>query len=238
MTGPQALIESYVTPETLDAETERWLAEIAPYRWQETPPLRAEATALLVVDMNNIFVEGGPLSTPGARAVRPRIAELVAAFRNAERPVLWAIQGHHSVAHDRGEHLSAWWPSPILEGTPDVELPVALTARPDEKVIMKRRYSAFYATDLELTLRCLHVSQLVICGVLTNVCPFSTAFDAFFRDFDVYYPADGTAAFNRELHVGALRTIAGWCGSVVHVREIAAWLEGKDSPPRHKDTKS
>lgn len=225
MAGPQDIFETYVTAETLDRETDGWLAEIAPYQWRGVKPMEVGATALLVVDMNQTFVEGGPLSTPGARAVLPRIAELVGAFRAAERPVLWAIQGHHSVASDRGEHLSAWWPTPILEGTPDVALPAALAARPDEKIIMKRRYSAFYQTDLELTLRCLHISQLVICGVLTNVCPFTTAFDAFFRDLDVYYPADGTAAGNRELHVGALRSIAGWCGYVVRTREIMDWLK-------------
>ena len=110
--------------------------------------------------------------------------------------------------------------------TVQLALPVELAARPDEKIIMKRRNSAFYQTDLELTLRCLGIRQLVICGVLTNVCPFSTAFDAFFRDLDVYYPADGTAAFNRELHVGALRTIAGWCGYVVRARDICRWVLG------------
>ncbi|MHB9131330.1 MAG: isochorismatase family protein [Armatimonadota bacterium] len=224
MPGPTELIEIYVTAETLDTETDGWMEEIAPYQWRGTKPFDVASSALLVVDMNNIFVESGPLSTPNARAIVPRIAGMVDAFRAAERPVLWSIQGHHSVAHDRGEHLSSWWPTPILEGTSDVALPAALTPRPDEKVIMKRRYSAFYQTDLELTLRCLQVKQLVICGVLTNVCPLTSAFDAFFRDFDVYYPADGTAAFNRELHVGALRSIAGWCGYVVRASEICNWL--------------
>ena len=146
------------------------------------------------------------------------------AFRKVSRPVLWIVQGHHSVPHDRGERLAAWWPLPILEGTEDVEMAEGLEVEQDEKVIVKRRYSGFYQTDLELTLRNLGVSQLVICGVLTTVCPYSTAFDAFFRDFCVYYPADCTASLNRELHVSALKNIATWCGYVVEAKDIRAQL--------------
>ncbi len=225
MPGPQDFAESYVTAETLDAELAAWMEELRPYTWRETEPLCRAAAALLVVDMNRPFVEEGrPLASPNARAVLPRIAELVAAFRAAKRPVLWIVQGHHSVEHDRGARLAAWWPEPLFEGTGDVEMAAGLEPAGGEKVIVKRRYSGFYATDLELTLRSLGVEQLVISGVLTNVCPFSTAVDAFSRDFCVYYPPDATAALTREMHVAALRTVAGWCGYLTPARELVAEL--------------
>jgi len=220
MPGPQDLAETYVTAETLDAELEGWLNELKPYQWREVEPFRKEAAALLVVDMTKPFVERGPLASPNARAIVARIASLVESFRSALRPVLWIVQGHHSVQHDRGKRLSSWWPVPLLEGTDDVEMTSGLDVMPDEKVIVKRRYSGFYQTDLECTLRCLGVEQLVICGVITNVCPFATAFDAFFRDFCVYFPADCAASLNRDLHLAALRSIAGWCGYVVRTRDI------------------
>jgi len=220
MPGPQDFAETYVTPETLDAELEGWLNELEPYQWREVEPFRKEAAALLVVDMTKPFVERGPLASPNARAIVARIASLVKSFRSALRPVLWIVQGHHSVQHDRGKRLSSWWPVPLLEGTDDVEMASGLDVMPDEKVIIKRRYSGFYQTDLECTLRCLGVEQLVICGVITNVCPFATAFDAFFRDFCVYFPADCTASLNRDLHLAGLRSIAGWCGYVVRACDI------------------
>ena len=96
-------------------------------------------------------------------------------------------------------------------------------------MIVKRRYSGFYQTDLELTLRSLEVSSVVICGVLTNVCPYLTAFDAFYRGFRVYYPADGTASLNESLHICALRNVAAWAGYVVSCARIAAWL-GRGAP--------
>ena len=225
MPGPEEIAETYVTTDTLDAELAQWMKEVGPYQWREMETFRKEAAALLVVDMTRPFVDKGrPLASPNARSIIPRLAELVKGFRAAERPVLWTVQGHHSVQHDRGRRLSSWWPTPILEGTGDVEMATGLEVREGEKVIMKRRYSGFYQTDLECTLRCLEVEQLVICGLFTHVCAYATAFDAFFRDFCVYYPADCTASLNRNLHLGALCSIAGWCGYVVRAHDVIEWL--------------
>ncbi len=227
MPGATGFATSYVTAESLDQELERWLEETAPYRFRPvTPP--GPSTALLVVDMTRPFVDDGrQLSSPNARVILPRVAALAEGFRAGGLPVLWLVQGHHSVPHDRGKLLASWWPTPILDGTPDTELAEGLAAAPGEKVIVKRRYSGFHQTDLDLTLRCLGIESVVICGVLTNVCPFATAMDAFEHGYRVYYPADATAALNRDLHVGALRTVAGWLGHVVRSRDVLEWA----SPP-------
>ncbi len=225
MPGPQDFAQSYVSADSLDRELDGWMAELAPFRWRAAPPLSADRAALLVVDMTRPFVDAGrPLSSPNARAIVGRIGQLVEAFRSAGRPVLWIVQGHFSVPHDRGAHLAGWWPTPVLEGTADVELADGLDARADEKVILKRRYSGFHQTDLDLTLRCLGVGQVVICGVLTHVCPCLTAFDAFQRDFEVFYPPDATASLNRELHLAGLRSVAGWAGHVVPGGELIGRL--------------
>lgn len=224
MPGIQDIAETYVTADTLQEQLDGWMAEVRPYQWRETVPLTSDKAALLVVDMTKAFVDQDrPLASPNARAVVGVVADLVDAFRDAGRPVIWLVQGHHSVPHDRGEHLAAWWPLPIMEGTDDVEMATGLDPK-DEKVIIKRRYSGFYQTDLELTLRCQDVCQVVVCGVLTHVCPYTTAVDAFFRDFAVYYPADGTASINRALHVAALQSMAGWAGTVVRSQDIIDWL--------------
>src|SRR5919107_1493056 len=60
-------------------------------------------------------------------------------------------------------------------------------------VITKHRYSAFYGTDLEIILRGLGVTTVVIAGVTTENCCHATARDAFFRDFQVVFLADATA---------------------------------------------
>ena len=227
MAGIQEVVEQYVTTDTLEEKTALWMEDIAAYRWRKIEVLDLAATALLVVDMTRPFVDAGrPLASPNSAVILPRVRELLEAFRGQDRPVVWLVQGHHSVASDRGQLLDSWWPSPILEGTPDVEVATGLSVDSGEKVILKRRYSGFYQTDLELTLRSLKVSSVVVCGVLTNVCPYLTAFDAFYRGFRVYYPSDGTASLNEYLHLAALRSISAWAGYVVTCAEIVHWLRG------------
>jgi nicotinamidase-related amidase len=101
-----------------------------------------------------------------------------------------------------------WWNDMIIEGSPESEIHRDLAPLPHEKVILKHRYSAFYHTDLETILRCLKVEDLVICGVMTNLCCESTARDAFYRDFRVFFPADGTASVSEEMHVATLMNLA------------------------------
>ena len=91
---------------------------------------------------------------------------------------------------------------------------------PKEKVVPKRRYSAFYATDLELSLRTMKVSQVVVAGLFTNVCVEATVRDAFMRDFFVFLPADACSSLNEELHLGSLRTIALWFAKVLTVEDL------------------
>ena len=227
MAGIGDVVEQYVRSDTLEVKTEKWLKDLEAYGWRPVEAPETAQSALLVVDMTRPFVDPGrPLASPNASVIVPRIRQLLKAFRTARRPVVWLVQGHHSVASDRKPLLDSWWPSPILEGTSDVEMAEGLSVDEGEKVIIKRRYSGFYQTDLELTLRSLEVSSVVICGVLTNVCPYLTAFDAFYRGFRVYYPADGTASLNESLHIGALRNVAAWAGHVVSCARIAAWLGG------------
>jgi nicotinamidase-related amidase len=225
MAGIGDIARQYISADTLEAKTEQWIEELSAYSWRQVEVLEPAGSALLVVDMTRPFVDAGrPLASRNAAVILPRIRELLQVFRAVKRPIIWLVQGHHSVQADRRPLLDTWWPSPILEDTADVEVAQGLSVGRGEKVIIKRRYSGFYQTDLELTLRSLEVSSVVICGVLTNVCPYLTAFEAFYRGFRVYYPADGTASLNETLHLSALRNIAAWAGYVVSCVQIADWL--------------
>ena len=101
-----------------------------------------------------------------------------------------------------------------------------LAPRGSEKVIPQRRYGGFYGTDLDLTLRTMKVSDVVVCGVVTNVCPETTAREAFMHDYRVFFVADATATLTEKMHVASLRTLAGWFAKVVRVIDMAAALGG------------
>jgi nicotinamidase-related amidase len=219
---PGPLREVYVTWENMESVTARHLEEIAPYNRREVP-FDLGSAALAVIDMQRFFLEPGyPLYTPNGAAILPSVRRLVEHFRSRSRPVIFAAQQNKGEFIDRGEALRFWWPTMPLEGSRETEVVDALRPLPEEKLIRKRRYSAFHATDLELTLRGMQVRQLVVAGLFTNVCVESTARDAFMRDFLVFIPADACASLNEELHIGALRTLAHWFAKVVPTASLLA----------------
>ncbi len=205
-------VKPYVTEKNLRLKTKRWLKAIAPYNTHRMK-LNPRKTALLVVDMQNDFLlPDGPLLTQGGVAVLSNVARLVGACRRHRVPVIYTAHVHENPKIDGGM-TAAWWPDlmakrALVLGKKGAALIKSLAAKPAEPVILKHRYSAFYNTKLEIVLRSLGVTDLIITGVMTNICCESTARDAFFRDFRVFFLADATGSGTEELHVGALRNIA------------------------------
>ena len=93
-----------------------------------------------------------------------------------------------------------------VEGTWATEIIEDLGAREDEIHVIKHRYSSFFQTDLDLVLKDMLVDQLVVFGVVTNICVRSTVHDAFFNGYEVVVPRDCCAATGpREQEIDALR---------------------------------
>ena len=67
-------------------------------------------------------------------------------------------------------------------------------------ILEKRRFSAFFKTDLDQTLRTLHVDTVAIGGINTHFCVLATAFDAVCNDFGTIILEDLSAAYKREIH--------------------------------------
>lgn len=183
-----------------------------------------ERSALLVIDMQRTFVhEQGRNFLPLARPMLPRLAALLERWRERRLPVLFTRHVHRRAEEDGGA-LSRWWNSLILERDPDSALCEPFVPVNGERVISKSRYSAFAGTELLWVLRNLGVRDLVIGGVLTNLCCETTARDAFVNDFNVFFLGDGTAAPDAELHLATCRNIAYGFGRVLSVEDALARL--------------
>jgi nicotinamidase-related amidase len=211
--------EFYVTASNLGAKAKEWQREISDYNIHRMKP-DFKRSCLLVVDMQNFFLDPkSPTFTPGGLAILSNIAGLIKAFRKKKLPVIYTTHMHKSKEMDGGV-LGWWWEGMIIENTKEAEIHPDLTPLPEEKVIRKHRYSAFYNTDLEIVLRCLGITDLIITGVMTNLCCESTARDAYFRDLRVFVLLDATGTVNEELHLATLKNLAFGFAYVAKTEDI------------------
>jgi len=167
-------MEVYVTQENLEEKAKGWLKEIETFNTHRME-LRRERSALLVIDMQRFFLNPtSPTFTCGGLAIIPSLKRLIQAFRDANRPVIYTRHVHHPDKIDAGI-MGWWWEGMCIEGSEESEVHGDIEPLPAEKQVLKHRYSAFYDTDLETVLRCLKVEDLVISGIMTNLCCESTA---------------------------------------------------------------
>lgn len=201
------MTEYYVTPQSLEVKSRSWLEAIVPFN-QHKMDVTKDKAALLVIDMQEFFLSpSSPSFTCGGLAIIPNLKKLIGAFRAANRPVIYTRHVHHPQRIDAGI-MEWWWEGMCLEGSQESEIHHEIAPQSGEKVILKHRYSAFYNTDLETILRCLKIEDLVVTGIMTNMCCESTARDAYYRDYKVFFLADGTGSVNEEMHRASLLNLA------------------------------
>ena len=212
-------MKPYVTTETLEEKTQQWLDKISPFN-QHKMEIDKEHACLLVIDMQRFFLDpDSPTFTCGGQAILPNVKKMVEGFRKAGRPVIYTKHVHHPDKLDAGI-MGWWWEGMCKEGSPESDIVEELYPLPNEKVVLKHRYSSFYNTDLEIVLRCLGIKDVVITGIMTCMCCESTARDAYYRDYRVFFPADGTGAINEEMHLASLLNLGFGFAYINTMKEI------------------
>lgn len=178
----------------------------------ELDPTRA---ALLIHDMQCFWLDR--LANPAP--LINRIAAILAAARSAHLPIFYSIAADPDLA-PRGLGSERWGPGIAAAAPASRRIVQALAPDPADHIIRKSRYSAFFETDLAARLEEQRRSQLVITGVFAHHGCLATALDGYMRDIEVFFPADGTADYGYEQHLGALRYVGEVCGFVTTAREI------------------
>lgn len=160
--------------------------------------IKRDCCALLVIDMEHDFVHG-PMAVAGAAELASRLVPLLRAARSAGVPVVFANQELRVGGDDVGplarfEGIQRG--TALRERTEGVRVVPELDPRPTDMYVVKRRFSAFFATDLDLLLRSRGIAQLVVCGVAAHVCCDTTARDAFQFGYETIYVVDGVEMGN------------------------------------------
>jgi nicotinamidase-related amidase len=179
----------------------------------------ARRSAILVLDLlNEIVHPDGKYASHGyaeqaeKRGLLTNAATAIARARDTGIPVVHVLVGFSA---DYAE-----WPatSPIFaEARPNHKLVVGTwgtqfheSVRPSagEQIVVKRRISPFYGTELDVVLRTRNVNHLLLAGVSTDLVVLAAARDAHDRDYETTVLADATAAATDELHEAALKVLA------------------------------
>ncbi|TXT54569.1 MAG: Isochorismatase [Candidatus Thorarchaeota archaeon] len=168
-------------------------------------------TALVIVDMLNDFVrKDGALVVPGAIDLIPRQKKLLEAARESGMMVVYLTDNH--LPDDPEFDM---WGAHAVVGTEGAEVIDELEPSSNERVIPKRRYSGFFGTDLDLSLREAGIETIILVGVLTNICVMYTSADASAKDYNVIVVSDATGTTSDEIHDFALGQIRDVHGSEV-----------------------
>lgn len=156
-------------------------------------------TALLIIDMQEDIV-GMREST---RRTVPLLRRVLDAFRRKGLPVFHIIRTYRrdwsDVELPRVLEFQEKGPR-VIENTPGARIVAQLAPRPGEFVVVKKRWSGFFMTELPLLLNRLGVRSVVIGGTQTPNCVRSTAFDAISHDLGTAVLSDGTSAATPQIH--------------------------------------
>ena len=166
--------------------------------------------ALIAVDVINGCFDGWP-DDRRDRLVG-KINELTRGLRGAGADVIWVRQEFEDDMHDAFLEMRDKGIRKYARGTSDCQLVTGLDVQPGDEVLIKKRYSAFFGTDLDARLARRPVSHLVLAGVNTHACIRATAVDAYQRDWRILFAVDCIASYDLAHHAVSMAYMNGKIG--------------------------
>ncbi len=181
-------------------------------------------TALVIVDLLQDFFDHDIWTDsliPKARATLVKNTnELVACCRKKEIPVIWFKQAFKPDLSDAFLHMRRSGKKYTISGTDGCELLTELDVFPDDHILLKSRFSAFFRTDLERLLEKLRIDCLILAGITTAWCIRSTAVDAYQLDYEIVIAKECIQAFTEREHRDSVRAMDGYIATFLSNGEI------------------
>ena len=182
--------------------------------------------ALIVIDMlNDFLVNWEPARR---RELVQAIAELAGTMRGFSRPIIWVRQEFRPDLRDAFPEMKAKGIHVTIQGTAGCQIVPELAPALSDTVIVKKRYSAFFGTNLDEILAQLRPDAIILAGINTHACIRTTAIDAYQRDWPVVLGLDCIASYDREHHDVSLRYMKDKLAAVLTNREIRSALQSEE----------
>lgn len=179
--------------------------------------IKKEHCALLVIDMQKYFCDDrSDACVPDAGILMKKVQQLIKGFRTRKLPIFFT---RHIDDTEKGSMMFEWWSQNIIADDPHSALSDEISVDED-MVLDKHQYDAFLFTDLEDQLKKRKITQVVICGVLTNLCCETTARSAFMRGFYVFFLDDGTRTYTEDMHKATLLNLSYGFATIVNTQDV------------------
>jgi len=178
---------------------------------------------LIVIDMLNDFLSGWD---PDRReSLVDSINVLTGTMRGLSLPVVWIRQEFEADLSDAFPEMRVKGIRRVIKGTAGCELLPELSPAASDHVIVKKRYSAFFGTDLDEILSQMAPDAIILAGINTHACIRTTAIDAYQRDWPVVLALDCIDSYDREHHDVSLRYMKDKLASAMTNEEIGLALQ-------------
>lgn len=200
--------ELYFLPETIHQNSLKMLQKIRSCPNHRTITLNPNRSALLILDMQQYFLrESSHAYISSAPAIIPGIRDLIKAYATWDMPIIFT---QHINSPQNAKMMGKWWKDLIREKNPLSEITDEFDTT-SGIIIKKSQYDAFYETPLENILQKKKITQLVISGVMTNLCCETTARSCFcsvlfgwLKGPSQLFPdttSEGQSPFMQEIHI-------------------------------------
>lgn len=174
--------------------------------------------ALLLIDVINDFLHPeGVNFHDGYEIILENIKAVLQASRQHNLMIVHVRENHP--AHHMEDFEFEKLPYHNASDSFSIEWAPGVEVLPGEYIVQKRRFSAFFETDLNLLLREAQIEQVVIVGVKTHVCIRATSQDAFGWGYRPLLVRDAVGSNHTHLHLASLEDIERYMGKVVSLAE-------------------
>jgi nicotinamidase-related amidase len=175
--------------------------------------------AFIFVDLLEDFFAKPPLSERRA-SLANAVNDLARYSRESAHPVIWVRQEFEPDLSDAFLSMRDSGTSITVRGTEGCKVIREIDREPTDHEVVKRRYSAFFGTQLATLLISLNRTHVVVGGINTHACVRATAVDAYQRDYHIILAADTIASYDGEYHRESMRYLAQSIGTPMTNAEI------------------
>lgn len=181
--------------------------------------------ALVVIDMLNDLFQREPRLAQHRDRLVASINDLASGFRRLRSPVIWVRQEFASDLSDAFLKVKRDGIRVTIAGSTGSQLLPELQLDEGDEVIVKKRYSAYFGTELDDLLHRFQTGTLVIAGINTHACVRMTAIDAYQRDLEVFVASECIASYDEEHHEVTRRYLEKGIARFLTNSEIVKSLE-------------